>query len=144
MVVRSLLHFTRPVPNISLDLTSSNILFEMKDFDRWSELEVYQYLGQPRTAMVRLLSGAVPGQHAPAKVVEAIQYSNIDEKFLTGNVRIIDFGEAFFINNPPASFLGTPAAYFAPEMLFGWSALASSDVWALGCLIFSCTRDSIG
>lgn len=68
--------------------------------------------------------------------MEAIQYSNIDEKWLTGNVRIIDFGEAFFIKAPPAGFLGTPAAYFAPEMLFGMSASAASDVWALGCVIF--------
>jgi hypothetical protein len=29
------------VANMSLDLTDSNILFEMKNFDLWSEAEVY-------------------------------------------------------------------------------------------------------
>jgi serine/threonine protein kinase len=69
-------------------------------------------------------------------VIESVQYSNIDEKWLTGNVRITDFGEAFFTKNPPDELLGTPVAYFAPEMLFGRPASTASDVWALGCLIF--------
>jgi serine/threonine-protein kinase SRPK3 len=124
------------VANLTLDLTSSNILFEIKNFDGWTEHEVYQYLGEPRRATLRLLSGAPAGPQGPVKVVEAVQYSDIGEKQLTGNVRIIDFGESFFLSKPPPGFLGTPAGYFAPEMLFGWSASAASDVWALGCLIF--------
>ncbi len=108
----------------------------MKDFNEWSELEVYEHLGQPHTEKIRSLTGAGPGPHAPAKIVEAIQYANLDENLLTGNVRIIDFGEAFFLNDPRREFLGTPAAYLAPEMLFGRSASAASDVWALGCLTF--------
>jgi serine/threonine protein kinase len=108
----------------------------MKNINGWSEAKVYQYLGQPRTASLQLMSGALPGPYAPRKVVDDIEYANLDEKWLTGNVRIIDFGEAFFLNNPRAEFLGTPASYFAPEMLFGRSASAASDVWALGCLIY--------
>lgn len=108
----------------------------MENFNDWSEQELYQNLGEPRTAPLLLQSGVVPGPHAPAKIVEAMQYPNLDEKWLTGNARIIDFGEAFFESEPPSGFLGTPASYFAPEMLFGRTASTASDVWALGCLIF--------
>lgn len=124
------------ITNSSLDLTSSNILFEIKNFDGSTENEVYQYLGKPRMVTLRLLSGAPAGPQGPGKIVEAVQYSKIGAKQLTGNVRIIDFGESFFLSQPPPRLLGTPAGYFAPEMLFGYSASAASDVWALGCLIF--------
>jgi serine/threonine protein kinase len=87
-------------------------------------------------ATVQLLSGAIPGAYAPKNIIESIQYSNIEEEWLTGRVRITDFGESFFINNPPIGLLRTPVPYFAPEMFFGRTASAASDIWALGCLIF--------
>jgi serine/threonine-protein kinase SRPK3 len=108
----------------------------MNNFDGWTESEIYKCLGQPRMATLRLLSGAPAGVHGPKKIVEAIRYSNMDNQLLTGNVRIIDFGESFFLSKPQVGLLGIPAAYFAPETLFGWSASAASDVWALACLIY--------
>ncbi|KAI9787046.1 MAG: hypothetical protein M1816_007717 [Peltula sp. TS41687] len=125
-------------PKEARHLTSSNILFELNNFDTWSEAEVYQNLGKPRTARIRLLSGAAPGLQAPTKLIESIQYSNIDEEWLTGRIRIVDHGESFFQNDPPTRFPGTPASYFAPEMAFGRSASMASDIWALGCLIYEC------
>lgn len=120
----------------SLDLTSSNVLFELKNLNSWSESEVYQFLGEPKTARVRLRSGAVPGPYTLIRLVEPVQHSNIDAEWLTGNICIIDFGLSFYTEHPPDGMLGTPAAYFAPEMQFTYSASVSSDVWALGCLIF--------
>jgi serine/threonine protein kinase len=121
---------------VSLDLTSSNILFELNNFDKWSKAEIYEQLGKPRTAPVLMQSGASAGPYAPAQVIESIQYSNIDEKWLTGGIRITDFGESFFINGPPPKSLGTPASYLAPEIAFGRPASVASDVWALVCLTF--------
>ncbi|KAF2813400.1 kinase-like protein, partial [Mytilinidion resinicola] len=99
------------------DLTYSNVLFDIKDLQQWSEVETYQHLGTPEAA------------------VSAISYSNFNIGLLSGGIRIADFGEAFYTNSPPAG-LGTPASYFAPEMLFGYQPSPASDVWALGCLIF--------
>ncbi|MCJ1344528.1 hypothetical protein MMC31_002731, partial [Peltigera leucophlebia] len=58
------------------------------------------------------------------------------EECLTGSIRITDFGESFFLNKPPTPFSGTPAAFCAPETLFGRPASAQPDAWALGCLMF--------
>jgi hypothetical protein len=55
-----------------------------------------------------LLEMRYPSQGLP-KLSEC---PDVNEKLLTGNVRIIDFGDAFFVNNPRAGFLGTAAAYY--------------------------------
>lgn len=124
------------ISNLSQDLTNSNVLFEMKILHTWSETELYENLGHPNMSAVRLVSGAIPGPYAPRNVIDSIQYSNIDENGLTGRIQIIDFGVSFFTNDPPIGFLGTPVAYIAPEIQFGWTASTASDVWTLGCLIF--------
>ena len=54
---------------------------------------------------------------------------------MSGNVLIVDFGEAFFKDNVPKG-LGTPVSFAGPEMLFGYPPSYAVDLWALGCLIF--------
>jgi len=118
------------------DLTDSNVLFRLKRFDAWSEDEIYKHLGSPSTAPLRPKSRGPPGAFGPSEVVQAIQYSNLDLALLNGTIQIIDFGESFFIDNPPSKILGTPLSFLAPELMFGWRASVHSDIWALGCLIF--------
>jgi hypothetical protein len=65
---------------MSLDLTSSNILFELDNFDILSEAEIYKQLDKPCTAPVLLQSGTGTGPYTPVQVIESIQYSNIDKK----------------------------------------------------------------
>ena len=130
------LSLQKPFINMSPDLTASNILFDLNNIDTWSEVEVYQRLGPPQTDKVCSRSGATVVPHAPHYLVDSIQYSHTIAEYLTGSIRITDFGEAFFLKKPPTPFPGTPACYFAPEMLFGHPASAQSDIWALGCLVF--------
>ena len=92
MAVRPPSYLQKPILNMSPDLTSSNVLFEMNSSGPWSKAEAYQHLGASRTATVRAKSSAVSGLHAPRKPIEFIQYSHVDEKYLTGSVRITDIG----------------------------------------------------
>jgi serine/threonine-protein kinase SRPK3 len=116
-----------------LDLTHSNVLFELQDIQSWSKIQMYQHLGPAKTASLKLLDGSY-SQHAPKKVVQAVDFSNIGLNLL-GNIRITDFGQSFFANNPPVG-LGTPPSFFAPEMCFGYPPSKNSDTWALACLVF--------
>ena len=116
-----------------LDLTHSNVLFELQDIQSWSTIQIYEHLGPARTASLKLLDGSY-SPHAPKKVVQAVNFSNIGLNLL-GNIRITDFGQSFFAENPPND-LGTPPSFFAPEMCYGFPPSKNSDIWALACLIF--------
>ncbi|RFU25889.1 hypothetical protein B7463_g10456, partial [Scytalidium lignicola] len=128
--------YSKPLPAALVHLTDSNVLFELSNINSWSEAQVYQYLGVPQTAPLQLRDGSTPPAFAPSQEVQAIQYTDLDESLLSGKICIIDFGESFYINDPPTRFVGTPASFFAPEMLFGLPPSPASDVWALRCLIF--------
>ena len=118
-----------------IDLTNTNVVFEIKDMRNWTEVELRQNLGPPRTEPLLFLDGSpVPG-FAPAHIVEPLDYTSLDMGKLSPKLLMTDFGEAFFIKDPPKE-LGTPVAYAAPELLFGYSPSCAADLWSLGCLLF--------
>lgn len=118
-----------------LDLTDSNLLFRIKDIQDWTEDEVYQYLGQPKTEPLLLRDGTPAPSFAPTHVVDALDYSHLNMEQLSSNTLIIDFGEAFFEDDVP-EWLGTPMSFHGPELFFGYSPSYAADLWALGCLTF--------
>lgn len=122
-----------PLKKLPLDLTPSNVLFELRDIQSWSTIQIYERLGFPKTSSLKLLDGSY-SPHAPKKVFLAANFSNIDIDLL-GNIRITDFGQSFFAKNPPDG-LGTPPSFFAPEVSFSLPPSEGSDIWALACLIF--------
>lgn len=124
-----------PFTHRNLDLTHSNVLFEITGLHGWTDDEIYRYLGPPRTAPLLLLDGTPAPAFAPAHVVDTLDYSHLNMKQLSSNVLIVDFGEAFFKENVPKG-LGTPVSFYGPEMLFGYPPSYAVDIWALGCLIF--------
>lgn len=82
---------------------------------------------------------------APRELVESIQYEDIDEGFLTGSIRITDFGHVVLSKHSADFFpsLGTPAAYFAPEMLFGFASLKPNQTpghWDVSYLNYCAPR----
>jgi serine/threonine-protein kinase SRPK3 len=134
MAVRFYFCICKTVTKIPLsDLTLSNVLFELKDIQSWSKIQVYEHLGPPWTASLKLLNGSY-SPHAPKRVVQAVDFSSIGLNSL-GNIRITDFGQSFFAKNPPRG-LGTPPQFLAPEMSFGFHPSEKSDIWALACVTF--------
>lgn len=117
----------------ALDLTSSNILFELPGVQDWTETQVRDVFGRPKTAELRLRNGSF-SKHGPREVVQNLRFDEMDESLL-GSVRIIDFGSCFDPHKPPDG-LGIPLPYFAPEVCFGYAPSTKSDIWALACIIF--------
>ncbi|KAJ8127683.1 hypothetical protein O1611_g5953 [Lasiodiplodia mahajangana] len=123
------------------DLTHANVLFELRDVDRWSDSEVYQHFRAPNNAELLCLDGSLPPPSAPRHIVEAINFRDIDPELLSGNICIVDFGLSFLTECPPPGIPGTPLSFLAPELCFGAPRSPTNDVWALGCLMFElCTN----
>lgn len=132
MVVRSSKTLGELLLKYLLDLTPSNVLFELRDVQSWTETEINQTFGAPKTAELRLHDGSF-SSHSPREVVQALNFA-VDETML-GPVHIIDFGQSFDPDNPLAG-LGIPLPYFAPEVCFGYPPSKMSDEWSLACIIF--------
>ncbi|KAJ6592008.1 kinase-like protein [Mycena sp. CBHHK59/15] len=122
------------------DLTTSNILFRVsQNVLRWSDDDVYGYLGVPETEEVRTRGGLPREPHAPASLVGCIENSKLttDASFLEERVLVIDFGQSYAIESPPNDYQpGTVMNYQSPEARFEGRAGLETDVWALGCAIF--------
>lgn len=93
------------------DLTASNIVFELPDIQSMSPARVSQLLGPVKTENLRLTNGLC-SPHAPKQVIQTPDLSGLDCSLLT-QIRIIDFGQAFFTDRPPPS-LGVPID-FSPQ-----------------------------
>jgi serine/threonine-protein kinase SRPK3 len=122
-----------------VDLSTSNILFRVSEtVRRWSDAEVYGYLGQPETDEVDTRGGEPRGPHAPPELVAPIGNSKlVDASLLQESVTIIDYGQSYAIACPPRDYEpGTALNYVPPEARFEGRIGLEADVWALGCAIF--------
>lgn len=74
--------------------------------------------------------------HGPKRVVKNPDFSGFNIGMSSAAVMIIDFGEAFLLDCPRGrTGLGVPIESFPPEVLFGHTPSAGSDVWELACLL---------
>ena len=108
----------------------------MQNFDSWSEDELYSRLGNPKTEHIRTASGKPLSDHFPKYVVQPLSFVDCSFSYLRESIRIIDFGISFHVDNPP-TFLGTPPSFLAPEAWFEKAAGKSTDLWALGCTLYT-------
>ncbi|EIN04031.1 kinase-like protein [Punctularia strigosozonata HHB-11173 SS5] len=121
------------------DLTTSNVLFRVaRSVVDWTDDEVYAQLGLPRTEVVRTFDGSPPGLHAATKLVESAKLSRLaDLSLVEEHVTIIDFGQSYFIRDPPKDYEPATAIHYqSPEMRFDDHIGPETDVWSLGCAIF--------
>ncbi|KAK9319816.1 kinase-like domain-containing protein [Lipomyces orientalis] len=119
------------------DLTSSNVLIQLAHVDSWSDQDVYERLGFPVTAKVRAWSGELNDKPcAPDYLVESANLSNLEYKWFTEKVLLVDFGQSFFLKTSSPNNVAITVSYFAPEVFFEEKASVWSDIWALGCTIF--------
>lgn len=72
----------------------------------------------------------------PRYIVKPVAFHIVRSELLKDSIRLIDFGIAFFVDNPPTD-LGTPPSFTAPEVWFQRAAGKSTDLWALGCAIYT-------
>ncbi|KAI1338950.1 kinase-like protein [Xylariaceae sp. FL0016] len=113
------------------DFRPQNILMKLRPncLDHLSRDEMWDYLGDPEFAVVRTVDGET-SPHAPDTVVTSAPWQRF-WKFMTDEIAIVDFGEAYLASDPPKA-LGIPEKYAAPEVLFREGRPGfPSDVWSL-------------
>ncbi|KAI1426406.1 kinase-like protein [Xylaria sp. FL1777] len=113
------------------DLRPQNVLMKLKDdgLDHLQPDQLFELLHYPDKYEVFTVEGE-RSPHAPKWVVEPLWWSEL-RKFISDDVAIVDFGEAFEESLPPKS-LGIPEVYAAPEVIYGgFSPGKGSDIWSL-------------
>lgn len=118
------------------DYTPANILLRLSGLNSLSESEIIQALGEPMTTEVSKISGEPLELTVPKYLVYPLDYIEIDQRFFTEDIYVIDSGESFNISKPPES-LSVPRSYSPPELIVERRAGLASDVWALGCTLFA-------
>ncbi|KAK7055920.1 kinase-like protein [Favolaschia claudopus] len=121
------------------DLTTFNILFCVSDsVYGWSDQDVYDNLGRPRSSEVETRSGEKLAPHEPTCLVAPVSSSEWrnSQGVLQEGVVIADFGQSYF-RQPPSDYRPGAALHCtAPEILFDNRAGPEADVWSFGCTIF--------
>lgn len=118
-----------------VDFTAANILLRLANMDQWTLKELYIRLGVPQKQALPPVGPAVTKSSPPDYTVIAIDMEQVDPRWLSDEIMIIDFGIAFLTEHSSPN-IGTPKSYCAPEFLFDEPRSISSDIWALGCTIF--------
>ncbi|KAI1178381.1 kinase domain-containing protein [Nemania sp. FL0916] len=116
------------------DLSRSNIAFELPDFNCWDPSRVDRLFGPVESETVEECGTGEYSKHCPDQLIKTTSLPGLDKSMLK-NVKIIDFGEAFFLGKPPST-LGTPIHYFPPEICFGYAASLKTDIWSLACVLY--------
>ena len=114
---------------------TGNILFQLVDFDSWSDEQLYECMGHPVKEEVVRLDGQPIENSVPAYTVHSGNLSRLAQRTLLFKLLLVDFGGAYFLEDPPLKTT-TPSQYSAPEVLRSLGISSASDVWALGCLTF--------
>lgn len=118
------------------DLKPHNILVKLEGVDDLDKEQILKLMDLPEVYDIETVSGQPPAPRAPEYcVVRTSGYWC--EKMFTDTITIVDFGESFFIDNPPET-TGIPTLYAPPEIMFEGSGIPGlySDIWSLACTIF--------
>ncbi|KAH8164012.1 hypothetical protein CIB48_g4241 [Xylaria polymorpha] len=117
------------------DFRPENILMQLKGngLDDLVPEDLFDLLHYPGREEILTLEGE-RGPHAPKWVVDPLWWSELKE-YISDDVAIVDFGEAFEKSQPPKS-LGIPRSYAAPEVTYGSMQLGMGcDIWSLAYTI---------
>lgn len=117
------------------DFRPGNVLMKLKGngLDDIGPDEFMNLVERPITRQVLTLDGE-RGQYAPECITDPLEWAQL-KRFVSDDVAIVDFGEAFTSDSPPKS-LGIPAVYAAPEVTYGAMALSPGvDIWSFACTI---------
>lgn len=119
------------------DFRPSNILMKVKDLNHLEMEQIIDLLGGPDADAIETYSGEDPGPSAPDYVVVPGFWDAMRESGLvTDDIAVVDFGEAYEPSDPP-TFLGIPAGFAAPEVVFDGGFGLGTDIWALICTILA-------
>jgi len=90
----------------------------------------------PRTEEIQTVSDQSGPEPAPRYVVQPASFTGGGSQWLRDNNSIIDFGISFLADDTPKD-LGIPPRFTAPEAWFEMAAGKITDLWALGCTLYT-------
>jgi len=126
------------------DLHTGNVAFEIPDLNGMPEQSAIMCLGVPHCIPV------IPRNHEHQTdslpkylVMPGTFVDHLVDALEPLQIKIIDFGEAYFTESRPAS-LNVPIAFRAPELIFNKRSMnavdedwdSRTDTWSLGCLLY--------
>ncbi|CAL8579589.1 hypothetical protein XPA_005326 [Xanthoria parietina] len=117
------------------DCHTRNIVFKLKGIEAWTEDDIYKIFGRPKCQVIERNCPCQECIDGPKYAVQQIDMSRIDDKYISNDIVLIDYGLSFSLDNPP-SWLGTVTNYRAPEAVFDGQVSKACDIWALGCIIY--------
>jgi serine/threonine-protein kinase SRPK3 len=117
------------------DLHPGNVLLSLSVDDSHTLEEIKAICGAPRTYPITRVDGEPIPDNLPRYGVEAAFERDFDPSVFSGHIKVADFGDAFFQDQPPdqTSDLGP---YVLPEYTSPQLMSSSIDVWMLGCAIY--------
>ncbi|KAL7907398.1 kinase-like domain-containing protein [Trichoderma velutinum] len=110
------------------DIHLGNVLFQVSSLNR---IPVFD---DSRVGKVSKKDGSASEKGVPEYFVEPLEYK-LDKNELLDEVQLVDFGESFFISNPPKSVY-TPISSHPPELVFRHPLTEAVDIWNLGCTTY--------
>ncbi|KAI0186064.1 kinase-like domain-containing protein [Xylaria flabelliformis] len=119
------------------DFRPENILMQLKGngLDDLEPEQLFDLLHYPDKDEVFTLDDE-HSPHAPKWVIDPLWWSEL-KSYISDDIAIVDFGEAFEESQPPKS-LGIPRVYAAPEVIYGGvPAGIGSDLWSLAYTIMA-------
>ncbi|RGP76702.1 heterokaryon incompatibility het-6 [Fusarium longipes] len=117
------------------DLYAKNIALVIPGLDSLNEDDFIAGLGKIETHAVTRIDGGPLADNVPTQVVRPATFPTRDSLLSCPSIKVIDFGEGFFGDSPPAN-LNTATSIRPPEMIFDEPVDYRVDLWSGGCLIF--------
>lgn len=117
-------------------MTPSNVLLRIASLDTGSIKDIYERFKESTEDEVLNIDGtSTTGNSAPHSLVEPAP--PLDAEFLIGDALLVNYGQAFPINQPPQrEAIGIPYHYAAPEFILDGKVGVKSEIWSLGCVIY--------
>lgn len=122
-----------------VDIHTCNVAFEASWLENLPLEEIQTRLSPPEIDEVERADGGPLGTNVPKYVVGSASFIDLSS-FTTNPVKLIDFGNAFFIKDPPKP-LNTARSVRAPELYFGHPIDHRVNLWSMGCMV-SFTSDA--
>ncbi|KAL7919624.1 kinase-like domain-containing protein [Trichoderma austrokoningii] len=108
------------------DIHIGNVLFQLSNNGTPT-------IDDPRIGKVSKKDGSPNEKGVPDYLVEPAEYG-YGRGELFDEIQLVDFGESFFISDPPKS-IHTPTSFLPPELVFRRPLTEAIDIWNLGCTI---------
>ncbi|EHK40492.1 hypothetical protein TRIATDRAFT_231146, partial [Trichoderma atroviride IMI 206040] len=110
------------------DIHMGNVLFQLSNVNETLTID------DPQVGEVSKKDGSPNEKGVPDYLVEPAEYGYGNGELLD-EVQLVDFGESFFLSNPPKS-IHTPMSFHPPELVFRRPLTEAVDIWNLGCTTY--------